>query len=393
MVRLTTILALVIVAILVGPAQLMAGPDATRAAADALFAEGIKLRDAGQHEQACDRFQRSQKLDPARGTLYNIGLCLERQEKLASSLAAFQLLLDQAETAGDRERIVAARKHLSAIGPRVPTLSISLEEGAAMAGLEILHNGVVVQKSLFGFAAPVDPGLHTIVAQAPEHKSWEVEIEIAERAVESIEIPALTPMASEDGASSARLTSKTPGTVATNGAGQVALVVGPALLNEKAIDTPLSGNVSARATLEVAGNESLSFGLGVQLGYTRVSWTSRDESPDGTTQLFTALVMASVVKNVTSRLALVAQAGGGALVFVGLDKPGNPLVEPGMRAVGAIESLQVRGSLGLDYRVGNRLSILLSPVVVWWSPRRSGIDRGLGSLVGLQSTLGLGYRF
>jgi tetratricopeptide (TPR) repeat protein len=59
------------------------------AAADALFEEGVLLRNTGDHAAACDRFERSQSLDPALGTLQNIGMCLQKQGKLVAALGRF----------------------------------------------------------------------------------------------------------------------------------------------------------------------------------------------------------------------------------------------------------------------------------------------------------------
>src|SRR4051812_10367911 len=60
------------------------------AKADALFAEGIKLRDSNL-ELACAKFGESLQLNPqAIGTLLNVALCDERLGRLASALRRFE---------------------------------------------------------------------------------------------------------------------------------------------------------------------------------------------------------------------------------------------------------------------------------------------------------------
>ncbi len=100
-----------------------------KAAADTLFEEGIKLRNTGDHAAACDRFERSQSLDPALGTLQNIGMCLQKQGKLVAALGRYQKLLTGAERTADDERIRIALAKLKRLRRIVPKLHIILPTG------------------------------------------------------------------------------------------------------------------------------------------------------------------------------------------------------------------------------------------------------------------------
>ena len=77
---------LVVAALLLGATRARA--DATTEA-DALFDEGLKAMDAGDHAAACAKFGESQRLDPAAGTLLHLGNCYEKVGKTASAWATF----------------------------------------------------------------------------------------------------------------------------------------------------------------------------------------------------------------------------------------------------------------------------------------------------------------
>ena len=52
-------------------------------AADAAFKQGRELYKQNKYAEACEQFEKSQALDPANGTLFNIAQCSEKIGKLA----------------------------------------------------------------------------------------------------------------------------------------------------------------------------------------------------------------------------------------------------------------------------------------------------------------------
>src|SRR5262245_12151617 len=101
-----------------------AQPSEERAQAERLFREGRELVRAGRWNDACPKFEESLRHERTRGTQINLANCYEHTAKVASALAAYRELIDDAEKAGDIDRLDFAREQVAAIAPRVPTLVV-----------------------------------------------------------------------------------------------------------------------------------------------------------------------------------------------------------------------------------------------------------------------------
>src|SRR5947209_7609130 len=66
------------------------GTSSDKAAAEALFNEGVSLVAAGSFAAGCSKFEASQALDPTLGTTLRLGDCYERVGKTASAWALFK---------------------------------------------------------------------------------------------------------------------------------------------------------------------------------------------------------------------------------------------------------------------------------------------------------------
>lgn len=147
-------------------------------AAQALFDEGRRLMESGRHEEACPKFRESQAMDPGIGTLYNLAECLEVTGRTASAWAAFHEAADMARNAGQAEREAAARARAVALEPRLTRLRVDVPQGARVSGLTVRRNGADVGQAQWGVDVPTDPGVHTVVAEAPGkvRREWSVEL-------------------------------------------------------------------------------------------------------------------------------------------------------------------------------------------------------------------------
>ncbi|MBL8743281.1 MAG: hypothetical protein JNK04_19355, partial [Myxococcales bacterium] len=88
---------------------------AAKPAAEALFESAKQRMEAGDYAGACAKFDASQSLDPAIGTLLHLGDCYERIGRTASAWAAFLEAASLAEAAGQQPRFEIATTRASAL--------------------------------------------------------------------------------------------------------------------------------------------------------------------------------------------------------------------------------------------------------------------------------------
>jgi hypothetical protein len=147
-----------------------------KAAAEALFREGRKLYEAGQFPTACAKFAESQRLDPAPGTLLNLGGCYEKNGQTASAWATFKEAVSAAHVKGRTDWEDLARTRAQALEPNLSRLTITVS--ATADGLKVLRDGVAVGQAEWGTAIPVDPGTHVVEAQAAGRRSFRQSIDV-----------------------------------------------------------------------------------------------------------------------------------------------------------------------------------------------------------------------
>jgi serine/threonine-protein kinase len=173
------------------PARAAAGPAEDRAAADALFTEGRALMKAGKLADACPKLAASQKLDPALGTLLNLGDCYERNGQTASAWSTFNELGAAARKVGDK-RAEEALRRAGLLEPKLSKLTLTLAPGDRTDGLEVRRNGRPLDPALLGSAIPVDPGEQLIEASAPGRQPWSTRLQVeAKPGVTSVQLPTL----------------------------------------------------------------------------------------------------------------------------------------------------------------------------------------------------------
>ena len=145
-----------------------------KAASDGLFQDAKKLIRAGRFNEACPKFEESQRLDPTPGTLLNLGDCYRSVSppRNASAWGAYRQAEVMARQRGDAARQEGAALRAQAVEPLLSRVTIAVPPAARIPGLEVKWDGRPVGEGVFGSAFPVDAGEHAIVASAPGHKSW-----------------------------------------------------------------------------------------------------------------------------------------------------------------------------------------------------------------------------
>ena len=161
-------------------------------AAESLFREGRALVKQGKLQDGCDKFEASEMVEPSVGTLLNLGDCRERLGKLATAWAAFRKAEALSRSSGkDAKREAEARRRADRLEPQLPMLTILTAKQPA--GVVIKRNGEKVEPGVLATEVPVDPGTYRIVAEAPGHKPYQLDVTLAVRGKRQITIPSLQP--------------------------------------------------------------------------------------------------------------------------------------------------------------------------------------------------------
>jgi len=161
---LVTVVVIAAASELLGARSALAEPTAEqRAAAETLFREGRELVEKQELAAACDRFEKSQSLDPQIGTLLYVATCHEQLGQMATAWVEFTDALSQAERAHKNDRIEQARQGVQRTEAALSKLTISLKEPAP--GVRVLVNDREV--ATLDAALPYNPGPVTIRVEAP----------------------------------------------------------------------------------------------------------------------------------------------------------------------------------------------------------------------------------
>jgi hypothetical protein len=146
----------------------------TAAQAESLFDEGRRLLAENRYAEACAKLSESERLDPAVGTLLNLGDCYEKMGKIATAWAVFKGAANMARTAKQQAREKIASARVAALEPKIPKLTIVVPHPEP--GLQVRRDGVLLGETEWSAASPsalaTDPGDHDVVVSAPGKKAW-----------------------------------------------------------------------------------------------------------------------------------------------------------------------------------------------------------------------------
>ena len=137
------------------------------AAAEALFESGHEAMSKGDYDTACARFEESNRLDPAVGSLLNLAACEEKRGRFATSWQLFKRVMSDLPPGDDRYPI--AQRRASALRPRVPHVTLKLASDAPKQ-TTVKYGAVVLGQASFEVPLPLDPGEHKLVVGAPERE-------------------------------------------------------------------------------------------------------------------------------------------------------------------------------------------------------------------------------
>ena len=190
--RLLSASALASLTVLLGATQAGADPTAAeRATAEALFQQGTDLMSEKRYANACEKFEGSQQLDPALGTMLRLADCYDRAARSASAWALFREAASLARTRGETERERMAVERANELEKRLSKLEIRIDRKNVPSGFEVQLNGMNVPRASWDTPMPVDPGQQRISVSAPDRIAWSTTVQTVGQETRTVEIPAL----------------------------------------------------------------------------------------------------------------------------------------------------------------------------------------------------------
>lgn len=152
------------------------------AAAQRLFDEGRTLMTASRYDEACQKFEASEKLSPAGGTLFNLGDCYEKAGKPASAWARYNEAADRSAALKRPDAEKFARDRASALAGSLAYIQVEIDPSLkGLAGLTITIDDAPLAPAGWDTPIPADPGPHAIRATAPGNKPWSAHVTVAGR--------------------------------------------------------------------------------------------------------------------------------------------------------------------------------------------------------------------
>lgn len=169
-----------------------------KAAAEALFQQGVNLHKQKQFADAAKKFDASHKLDPAVGALLYLGDCYEQLNKKASAWAAFKEASSMAQAQKDKQREETANIRATALLPQVSHLVVRADANAALPGFVVRRDGVELPSATLGTPLPIDAGTVKLEATASGYAPWSKTVTIPDGGKEvTVDVPALTKVDAE----------------------------------------------------------------------------------------------------------------------------------------------------------------------------------------------------
>jgi hypothetical protein len=145
-----------------------------------LYVEAVADEDASRYETALGKFQQVETVKDTANIRYRIATCLEALGRRAEALSNYQVAVRLAE--GDRTAVDAAREsgaRAAQLDRIVPHLSIVVPPDAP-PGTRVRVDDAPVDADSLKSPIPLDPGMHTIAADAPGRVPYRIGVKLPE---------------------------------------------------------------------------------------------------------------------------------------------------------------------------------------------------------------------
>lgn len=167
-----------------------------KAAAEAAFQAGVDLMAADKAAEACAKFESSQQMDPALGTMLRLADCYETINKTASAWALFVEARSAAAVSGRADRESIAAERANSLAQRLTKIELQVQGKVDREELKI--NGVLIPSGSWDAPLPVDPGKLHVEVSAPGYLSWSGDYDAPPGpSTLKVSVPLLSPAPSE----------------------------------------------------------------------------------------------------------------------------------------------------------------------------------------------------
>jgi tetratricopeptide (TPR) repeat protein len=162
---------------------------AQTAEATALYKQGKKLAEDKDWAGACEKFETSERLEPAIGTEMNLGKCHEELGHTASAWSWYQKAFERAKK-NDDDRAAAAKQRVVELEKKLVHLTVHVPSESEVDGLVVKLNERELERGEWNQELPIDPDKYTVTAEAPGRKPWSDSVTLKSKDRE-IEVPKL----------------------------------------------------------------------------------------------------------------------------------------------------------------------------------------------------------
>lgn len=148
--------------------------------------EADALVKKGDRDQAVDRLQQADSLDPSPARKVRLAKVLSDLLRLMEATTVLESAIqDKPKDRKQKEAIGKAQKMLDDVRARTPTITVKIVKPQP-AQVTVQIDGKPFDPALG--PQPFDPGYHTLVATAPQHSELRKEVSLAERATETVTV-------------------------------------------------------------------------------------------------------------------------------------------------------------------------------------------------------------
>ena len=151
-----------------------------------LFARAESDEDAGLWADALDKLHRAGSVKMTPGIRFHVALCEERLGRLAAALGDYVAAQDAAREGSNKDVLEAVGEPLAELRARVPTITLRLPADVNDAVISL--DGAPVAPGSMGALLPVDTGVHTLDAHAPNRAPFSATVSVVEKQAVSIDV-------------------------------------------------------------------------------------------------------------------------------------------------------------------------------------------------------------